>query len=133
MTEVTNPTNVQVVSSGNTVKAYVIGEDTPNPPTEQYSSLDGGDIFAVPNDAFRITVEDPLLQPAEYGLDFWQSLNGELVTVKTPVGVTRPNQFGDTWVLGTWPTTGRNSHDGITMTDKGTCCAGFPSSCRMFR
>lgn len=119
LTEITNPTNVQVKSRGNTVTPYVIGEDTPNPPTEQFSSLDNGDIFAVPNDVYRVTVEDPELEPTKYGMDFWQSLNGELVTVKAPVGVTRPNQFGDTWVLGTWPATGRNDHEGITMTDKG--------------
>ncbi|KAH6696816.1 endonuclease/exonuclease/phosphatase family protein [Plectosphaerella plurivora] len=118
LTEVTNPTNVKVVSSNNPVKAYVIGEDTANPPTEEFTSLDNGDIFAVPNDVVRVSVANPVLEPSKYGMDFWQSLNGELVTVKSPVGTTRPNQFGDTWVLGTWPATGRNSHDGITMTDK---------------
>lgn len=119
LTEITTARNVEVLSSDNAVEAYVIGEDTANPPTEQFSALDEGDIFAVPNDVYRVSEENPVLDPSNYGMDFWEALNGELVTVKGPVGVTRPNQFGDTWVVGGWPTTGRNDNDGITMTDKG--------------
>jgi hypothetical protein len=119
LTELTAPTNVEVVSRNNTVVAYVIGEDTPAPPTEQFSVLDEGDIFAVPNAVYNVSIENPILEPSKYGMDFWQALNGELVTVRSPVGVARPNQFGDTWIVGTWPTTGRNEHDGLTMTDEG--------------
>lgn len=107
------------MSKGNEVVPLVIGLDTLAPPTEQYTSLDGGDIYAVPNAVANISTENPVLNPALYGLDFWESLSGELVTVKNPVAVTRPNQYGDTWVVGDWPTTGRNSHGGITMSDKG--------------
>ncbi|GJC96570.1 endonuclease/exonuclease/phosphatase [Colletotrichum higginsianum] len=112
------PSNVVVVSKGNEVVPLVIGLDTLAPPTEQYTSLDGGDIYAVPNAVANISTENPVLNPALYGLDFWESLSGQLVTVKNPVAVTRPNQYGDTWVVGDWPTTGRNSHGGITMSDK---------------
>ncbi|WYZ37830.1 hypothetical protein EsH8_II_001336 [Colletotrichum jinshuiense] len=118
LTELSSPKNVVVVSSGNKVTPLVIGVDTLNPPTEQFTSLDGGDIYAVPNAAANISVENPVLNPALYGLDFWESLSGELVTVKTPVAITRPNQYGDTWVIGDWPTTGRNAHGGLTMSDK---------------
>ncbi|KAG7125368.1 hypothetical protein HYQ45_018978 [Verticillium longisporum] len=118
LTELATPRNVEVVSRNNAVVAYVIGEDTPSPPTEQYTSLDGGDVFAVPNDVRRVSAVNPVLEPTKYGLDFWEALNGELVTVKAPVGMTRPNQFGDTWVLGTWTATGRNEHGGISMLDK---------------
>ncbi|GKT86283.1 LOW QUALITY PROTEIN: endonuclease/exonuclease/phosphatase family protein [Colletotrichum tofieldiae] len=112
------PKNVVVVSKGNEVVPLVIGVDTLPPPTEQYTSLDGGDIYAVPNAVANISTENPVLDPKLYGLDFWESLSGELVTVRNPVAVTRPNQYGDTWVIGDWPATGRNSHGGITMTDK---------------
>ncbi|CRK33806.1 hypothetical protein BN1708_006169 [Verticillium longisporum] len=118
LTELATPRNVEIVSRNNAVVAYVIGEDTPSPPTEQYTSLDGGDVFAVPNDVRRVSAVNPVLEPTKYGLDFWEALNGELVTVKAPVGVTRPNQFGDTWVLGTWTATGRNEHGGISLLDK---------------
>jgi len=89
------------------------------PPTEQYSSLDGGDIFGVPNAVTNISIANPELEPKKYGLDFWESINGELVTVKGPVAIARPNNFGDTWVVGDWPVTGLNGHGGLTMTDKG--------------
>ncbi|KAK2014290.1 endonuclease/Exonuclease/phosphatase [Colletotrichum eremochloae] len=118
LTELSSPQNVVVVSKGNDVVPLVIGVDTLPPPTEQYTSLDGGDIYAVPNAVANISTENPVLNPKLYGLDFWESLSGELVTVKNPVAITRPNQYGDTWVVGDWPTTGRNSHGGITMTDK---------------
>ncbi|OLN85339.1 hypothetical protein CCHL11_04272 [Colletotrichum chlorophyti] len=118
LTEISSPSNVVVVSSGNEVVPLVIGVDTLKPPTEQYTSLDGGDIYAVPNAVANVSTENPVLNPTLYGFDFWESLSGELVTVKNPVAVTRPNQYGDTWVVGDWPTTGRNSHGGITMSDK---------------
>ncbi|KAF6819354.1 endonuclease exonuclease phosphatase family protein [Colletotrichum sojae] len=118
LTEISSPTNVVVVSKGNEVTPLVIGADTSAPPTEQYTSLDGGDVYGVPNAAATISAENPVLDPKSYGFDFWESLSGELVTVKNPVAVTRPNQYGDTWIVGDWPTTGRNSHGGITMTAK---------------
>ncbi|KAK2049867.1 endonuclease/Exonuclease/phosphatase [Colletotrichum somersetense] len=118
LTELSSPKNVVVVSRGNEVVPLVIGVDTLPPPTEQYTSLDGGDVYAVPNAVANISTENPVLNPELYGLDFWESLSGELVTIKNPVAVTRPNQYGDTWVVGDWPTTGRNAHGGITMTDK---------------
>jgi hypothetical protein len=119
LTEISSPTGVIKLSSGNTVTPLVIGKDTLSPPTEQYSGLDNGDIFGLPNNVSRISVTNPVLQPAKYGLDFWESLSGELVTIKAPVAVSRPNSFGDVWVVGDWAVTGRNAHGGVTMTDKG--------------
>ncbi|KAK0370731.1 endonuclease/Exonuclease/phosphatase [Colletotrichum limetticola] len=118
LTELSSPKNVIVVSKGNAVTPLVIGVDTLPPPTEQYSGLDGGDVYAVPNAVANISTENPVLNPALYGLDFWESLSGELVTIKSPVGISRPNQYGDTWVIGDWPVTGRNAHGGLTMSDK---------------
>jgi predicted extracellular nuclease len=118
LTQIDRPTLAKRVSSGNKVEALVIGKDTRDPPTEQYSSLDGGDVFAVPNNKTLVSTSNPSLEPRKYGLDFWESLTGELVTVKKPVALTKPNQFGDTWVAGNWKVTGRNDRDGLTMTDK---------------
>lgn len=117
LTEIDRPTLARRVSSGNKVQPLVIGKDTRDPPTEQYSSLDGGDVFAVPNNKTLVSVANPVLEPRKYGLDFWESLSGELVTVKKPVALTKPNQFGDTWVAGNWKLTGKNDRDGLTMTD----------------
>lgn len=118
LTEIDRPTLTRTISSGNKVEALVIGKDTRDPPTEQYSSLDGGDVFAVPNNKTLVSVANPALEPRKYGLDFWESLSGELVTVKKPVALTKPNQYGDTWVAGNWKLTGKNDRDGLTMTDK---------------
>jgi predicted extracellular nuclease len=118
LTEIDRPVLARKVSSGNKVEALVIGKDTRDPPTEQYSSLDGGDVFAVPNNVSLVSVANPTLEPRKYGLDFWESLTGELVTVKKPTVLTKPNRFGDTWVAGNWKLTGENDRDGLTMMDK---------------
>ncbi|KAH6618314.1 Endonuclease/exonuclease/phosphatase-like protein [Chaetomium sp. MPI-SDFR-AT-0129] len=118
LTEIASPTNVKVVSSKNTVTPLVIGKDTVAPPTVQYTSLDGGDIYAVPNGVANISAKNPVLEPTKYGLDFWESLSGELVTVKSPRAIKTPNKYGDTWVVGDWAVTGENEHGGLTMTDK---------------
>lgn len=120
LTELTNPANVKVVSSDNDVKPLILGEDTASPPTELFSSLDEGGIFGVPNDVARISAENPTLQPDKYGMDFWESLVGELVTIKDVVQVARPNQYGDVWVrAGGLKATGVNSHGGLTMLEGG--------------
>lgn len=119
LTEISSPKNITVQSKGNEVVPLVIGKDTLSPPTVQYSSLDGGDVYGVPNGVANISKVNPVLEPTKYGLDFWESINGELVTVKKPVAIGRPNRFGDTWVAGDWKVSGRNQHGGLTTTDKG--------------
>lgn len=119
LTEISSPKLEEKLSSGNAVKPLVIGKDTRDPPTQQFSSLDGGDVFAVPNNVSLVSVANPELEPEEYGLDFWESLTGELVTVRKPTAIAKPNNFGDTWVVGDWKVTGRNDRDGLTMSDKG--------------
>ncbi|KAJ4288738.1 hypothetical protein N0V88_007272 [Collariella sp. IMI 366227] len=118
LTEITSPKNVQVISSGNTVTPLVIGKDTLPPPTVQYTSLDNGDIYGLPNAVSNISEVNPVLDPTKYGLDFWESLSGELVTIKAPKAIKTPNKYGDTWVVGDWAVTGKNKHGGLTMSDK---------------
>lgn len=115
--ELTSPTNVQVLSSNNTVTPLVIGEDTLSPPTEQYTSLDGGDIYAVPNAVANVSTENPVLDPETYGLDFWRSLLGELVTIQNVTVITRPNSYDETWVTGGWAVSGRSARGSLTMTN----------------
>ncbi|KAF2017960.1 DNase I-like protein [Aaosphaeria arxii CBS 175.79] len=117
LTEITSPVLQQKKESGKTVKPLVIGKDTIDPPREQFSKLDGGDVFAVPNNKTLVSVANPELEPKKYGLDFWESLTGELVTVKKPTAIAKPNQFGDTWVIGNWKVNGENKRGGLTMTD----------------
>jgi hypothetical protein len=119
LTEISSPRLQSKGSSGNKVKPLVIGKDTRDPPNKQFSSLDGGDVFAVPNNVSLISVGNPVLDPKKYGMDFWESLSGELVTVRKPTAITKPSKYGDTWVYGDWKVTGKNDRDGLTMTDKG--------------
>lgn len=60
-----------------------------------------------------------MLDPTAYGLDFWESLVGELVTIQSAHLVSRPNQYGDVWVRGNYTVTGVNGHGGLTMLDGG--------------
>ena len=119
LTEISSPRLGRIVSRNNTVKPLVIGKDTIDPPLKQYTSLDGGDVFAVPNNKTLVSVANPELEPKKYGLDFWESLSGELVTVKKPTAIAKPNNFGDTWVVGDWQVSGRNDRGGLTMSNKG--------------
>lgn len=119
LTEITKPLLVRKMSGGNPVQPLIIGDDTRKPPREQFSSLDGGDVFAVPNNKSLVSVENPTLDPKKYGMDFWESLCGELVTVKKPTALSKPNNYGDTWVVGDWKVSGRNGRQGLTITHQG--------------
>ncbi|KAF9895284.1 hypothetical protein FE257_000188 [Aspergillus nanangensis] len=115
LTEITSPTGIEVASSDNKVTPLVIGHGRLIPPTNQFSSLDGGNVLGVPNNASQISHRNPILAPSKYGMDFWESLSGELVTLPGLHALTKPNQYGDTWVLGDWPATGQNQRGGLTM------------------
>ncbi|KAF5024290.1 hypothetical protein F66182_3620 [Fusarium sp. NRRL 66182] len=115
LTELTSPRNIVVKSSGNKFTPKVIGKDTTNPPGKHFSKLDEGDVFAVPNNKTLVSAANPKLQPNTYGLDFWESLSGELVTVSKAYALSRTNNFGDYWVRGDWKVSGLNSHGGLTM------------------
>ncbi|KAK8038940.1 hypothetical protein PG993_007351 [Apiospora rasikravindrae] len=99
MTEITSPKVAAILEHGKEVAPKVIGKDTYSPPTVHYTSLDEGDVFAVPNNNSLVSVVNPVLEPEKYGLDFWESLSGQLVTLKSPRAIGRPNQYGDTWVV----------------------------------
>ncbi|KAL4950591.1 Endonuclease/exonuclease/phosphatase [Aspergillus filifer] len=115
LTELTSASDITVVSSGNEVTPVVIGSDR-SPPTEAYSSLDNGNVLGLPNNASQLSVDNPTLKPAQYGMDFWESLSGELVSLTGLTIITKPNQYGDVFVRGDWKVTGLNEHGGLTMT-----------------
>lgn len=120
LTEIESPSSITVKSSDNTVDPVIIGKNGLNPPTEQFSSLDNGDVLGYPNNVSQISNSNPVLQPGKYGLDFWESLSGELVKITNPRAIGKPNSYGDTWVVGDWTTTGANARGGLTMRSKGT-------------
>lgn len=118
LTELTSPNNVTVISSGNTVTPVVLGKAKGGlePPTENFSALDGKDVYGLPNDSARLSVVNAALKPNKYGLDFWESLSGELVTVDAPVAIAKSNNYGDFWIRGTWKVSGLNERGGLTIT-----------------
>ena len=72
LTELTSPSNIVVTSSGNTLPAAVlIGPDGLSIPTESIAD----------------------------GIDFWESMEGMLVTVQSPVALTEANSFGEFYAL----------------------------------
>lgn len=120
VTQITGPTGLKVTAGIKDVEPVVIGAKGRQPPTEQFSSLDGGDILGLPNNSSQIHKENPELQPDKYGMDFWESLSGELVTLTGVHAISKPNQYGDTWAVGDWKATGRNARGGLTMRPKGS-------------
>jgi hypothetical protein len=117
VTELNSPTGITVLSSNNTVNPVILGKDR-SPPTQQLSALDHGPdgFLSVPANTSQIDKVNATLEPDKYGLDFWESLEGQLVIVPSPVAIDFPNSFGEIWVYGDWAVTGKNSRGGLTMT-----------------
>nr|VWP01052.1 Small G-protein Ras2 [Ganoderma boninense] len=116
-TELESPTNITILSTNNTVAPLVLGQDR-SPPTQRLSGLDRGNDgwLSVPGNRSQIEVEDHKLNPTKYGMDFWKSLEGQLVTVPSPTATDFANSFGEFWVYGDWNVTGQNSRGGLTIT-----------------
>ena len=125
-----------MLSSGNTVTPLVLGVDR-SPPTQALSALDVGSDgwLSVPGNQSLVSVVNATLQPDTYGMDFWASLEGQLVTVKSPIAIGFPDSYGEFWVRGDWNATGVNSRGGLSITfgtvsrhvvteDRLTVCAG---------
>ncbi|KAF5382416.1 hypothetical protein D9615_002975 [Tricholomella constricta] len=117
VTEIGSPANITVLSSNNTVNPVVLGRDR-LPPTQLLTPLDVGPdgFLSVPNNVSRVEVVNATLQPEKYGLDFWESLEGQLVQVTKPIALGFPNNFGEFWVHGDWNVTGKNKRGGLTLT-----------------
>ena len=116
LTELTSPTKITVLSSGNPVVPIVLGKDR-SPPTQHFSSLDSGvdGFLSVPANQSLQDTPDHQLQSDSYGLDFWESLEGQVVTIPSPVSLGFGNSFGEFWVRGNWRATGINSRGGLTI------------------
>jgi hypothetical protein len=117
LTELVSPTNITVMSSGNPVVPIVLGRDR-SPPTRHLSSLDSGPdgFLSVPGNRSLQDSPSRKIQPASYGLDFWESLEGQVVTIPSPVSLGFANSFKEFWVRGRWGATGVNSRGGLTIT-----------------
>ncbi|KAK0213662.1 Endonuclease/exonuclease/phosphatase [Armillaria fumosa] len=117
LTEIGSPSSIKVLSSNNDVNPVVIGVDR-IPPTQYLSSLDVGEDgwLSVPNNQSLVSTTNSTLQPDVYGMDFWQSLDGQLVQINSPVAINFENSYGEFWVYGDWKVTGLNGRGGLTIT-----------------
>ncbi|KAK7690827.1 hypothetical protein QCA50_005928 [Cerrena zonata] len=119
LTELVSPSHFAIHSSGNPITPLVISRDTKYaPPLGKASALDKGSEgwLSVPNNATQLESVNATLQPDKYGLDFWESLEGRLVTVPDPTTSNFPDMFGAIWVYGDWDVNGKNERGGLTLT-----------------
>ena len=116
LTEIDYISAFTTISTGHAVEPLVLGVDR-IPPNNQLSSFDVGPDgwLSVPSNLTLLESVNPTLRPDEYGLDFWESLEGQLVTVKSPTAANFPDRFGALWVYGDWPVTGKNERGGLTI------------------
>ncbi|PCH42282.1 endonuclease/exonuclease/phosphatase [Wolfiporia cocos MD-104 SS10] len=117
LTELDLLRDIVIHSHDNVVEPLVLGRDR-IPPTGQLSAADKGPDgwLSVPNNVTLLESLNATLQPDVYALDFWESLEGRLVTIPNPVAAGFPNRFGSAWVYGDWPMVGKNSRGGLTLT-----------------
>ncbi|QDL08754.1 hypothetical protein DP113_13350 [Brasilonema octagenarum UFV-E1] len=87
ITEITNPT-ITTVSTGNPLPSPIVlgngGRTIPN--------------MVIENDASNVETSGTF-DPAQDGIDFYESLEGMLVQINNPVTVSPTNSFGEIWVL----------------------------------
>lgn len=98
ITQLTSPEIAHLGAA--TVEPIVIGENGLLPPTS-----------VIENDGFAS------YDPAQDGLDFWESLEGMYVTVAAPRVISNTNSFGETYVVASdgHGATGNNARGGLTL------------------
>ncbi|MFN6564477.1 MAG: putative Ig domain-containing protein [Nostoc sp. ChiSLP01] len=104
-TEITSPTIVKL-SSGNALPAAtILGNGGRTIPTTVIDNDTTG----------NIETGTTTFDPAQDGIDFYESLEGMLVQVNNPVAVSPTNSFGEIWVLADngANATGRTARGGI--------------------
>ncbi|MDZ8221411.1 MULTISPECIES: Ig-like domain-containing protein [unclassified Nostoc] len=106
-TEITNPTIVKL-SSGNALpSATILGNGGRTIPTSVIDNDTTG----------NIETGTTTFDPAQDGIDFYESLEGMLVQVNNPVAVSPTNSFGEIWVLADngANATGRTARGGVVI------------------
>ncbi|KAI0076209.1 endonuclease/exonuclease/phosphatase [Panus rudis PR-1116 ss-1] len=120
VTQLVDPQNINIERTTHSVEPLVLGSlPELTPPLREYSALDKGPDgwLSVPNNVSLLESVNATLQPDKYGLDFWESLEGRLVTIPNPTTCNFPDRFGSIWVYGDWPVHGKNERGGLTLTE----------------
>ncbi|WP_299916818.1 choice-of-anchor I family protein [uncultured Roseobacter sp.] len=112
-TQISNA-QIDVTSSGNALPAAtVLGAAGRTPPTDVVISE--GEL------PVNLQDEPGTFNPETDGIDFYESLEGMLVTIDNPTAVGATNRFGESWVVAdegagvTSPTGGLNDRGGLTI------------------
>ncbi|MBD2168748.1 choice-of-anchor I family protein [Calothrix membranacea FACHB-236] len=106
-TQITSPSIIKL-SSGNALPtATILGKDGRSIPTSVIDNDTTG----------NIETGTTTFDPAQDGIDFYESLEGMLVQVNNPVAVSPTNNFGEIWVLADngANATGRTARGGIAV------------------
>lgn len=133
LTEIDSLSDLTVLSSTNPIIPLILGNSNNathrKPPLVSFSSLDTGSDgwLAVPNNLSLLELVNGTLQPDKYGLDFWESLEGQLVTVPSPVALDFPDRFGSFWVHGDWEVNGKNGRGGLSLSFVGNEAYHYPA------
>lgn len=117
ITQISASEVIEFISTDNVVEATVIGAEGRTPPTEEVISEDELPV--------NLQEEPGLFDPENDGIDFYESLEGMLVTVDNPTVIAATNRFDETWILaddGAGATPGLNDRGGININadDDGT-------------
>ena len=145
LTELERPSKLRVLSSGHEINPVVLGKDR-IPPIAPLTAFDTGSDgwLSMPNNASLLEAANATLQPDKYSLDFWESLEGQLVTIEHPTSLGFPDMFGSFWVHGDWPVSGKNQRGGLSLVlGQSICsihikflqhcnCRGRRETCRSF-
>jgi hypothetical protein len=102
--------------SNDPVIPVILSQDR-SPPTQQLSALDiGADGFlSCPTLKVVFRLRMPLWNPINLVWTFGKASKGNL-SIPIPIVLNFENRFGEVWVHGDWPVTGKNSHGGLTIT-----------------
>lgn len=119
LTELEIPYNLVVLSSDNAVVPLTLSKTGDRaPPSTRFSANDVGSDgwLSIPNNVTLLESMNTILEPDKYGLDFWESLEGMLVTIPKTIATGFPDMFGSIWVYGNWDVEGKNERGGLTIT-----------------
>ncbi|MCC5641830.1 putative Ig domain-containing protein [Nostoc sp. CHAB 5824] len=105
ITEITSPTIVKLSTDNVLPSATILGNDGRAIPNT-----------VIENDANNVETNG-IFDPAQDGIDFYESLEGMVVQVNNPVATSPTNSFGEIWVLADdgANATGRTARGGILV------------------
>ncbi len=92
LTQISNVINIETISSNNDLPAAtIIGAAGRTPPTET--------IISTSELPVNLQIEAGTFNPNSDGIDFFESLEGMLVTLDDPVAISPTNRFNETFVV----------------------------------